>query len=56
MLFGRNESGNQHLHDGLDERGHLIEIYEPTTALERLYDMVRDAAIGWDGADPVRTL
>ena len=43
-------------HDGLDERGHLIEIYERTTALERFYDMVRDAAAGWDGADPVRRL
>lgn len=43
-------------HDGLDERGHLIEIYERTPALARFYDMVRDAADGWDGADPIRRL
>ena len=42
-------------HDGL-ERGHLIEIYERTAPLARFYDMVREAAIGWDGADPVRRL
>jgi len=43
-------------HDGLDERGHLIEIYERTPALARFYDMVRDAAAAWDGADPIRRL
>jgi len=37
-------------------RGHLIEIYERTAGLGRFYDMVRDAAVGWNGADPLRRL
>ncbi len=43
-------------HDGGAARGHLIEIYEPVPALRKFYDMVRDASVGWDGSDPVRTL
>ena len=44
------------LHDGRAEHGHLIEIYERTAPLGRFYDMVRDAASGWNGADPIRVL
>jgi hypothetical protein len=43
-------------HDSLAEHGHLIEIYECTASLARFYEMVRDAADGWDGTDPVRRL
>lgn len=43
-------------HDGLDERGHLIEIYECTPSLARFYAMVRDSARGWNGTDPIRHL
>jgi catechol 2,3-dioxygenase-like lactoylglutathione lyase family enzyme len=43
-------------HDGGQERGHLIEIYERTAPLVRFYDMVRDASIGWNGRDPLRRL
>ena len=43
-------------HDGGQEHGHLIEIYERTPPLARFYDMVREAAAGWTGADPVRYL
>lgn len=43
-------------HDGLDERGHLIEIYERTPSLARFYDMVRESARGWDGTDAIRHL
>lgn len=43
-------------HDGGVARGHLIEIYETVPKLRALYDMVRNASIGWDGSDPVRTL
>ncbi|MEP1124018.1 MAG: VOC family protein [Ilumatobacter sp.] len=43
-------------HDGGPTRGHLIEIYEPVARLRAFYDMVRDASVGWDGSDPVRTL
>jgi hypothetical protein len=44
------------MHDGGRARGHLIEIYEGTAELRRFYDMVRDASIGWTGADPIRHL
>ncbi len=43
-------------HDGGSARSHLIEIYEGVPRLRAFYDMVRDASIGWDGSDPVRTL
>jgi len=55
VLYAETSTGMPFaFHDGLDERDHLIEIYERTPALERFYDMVRDTAAGWDGADPVR--
>ena len=57
VLYAETSAGMPFaFHDGLDERGHLIEIYERTTALGGFYDMVRDSARGWDGADPVRRL
>ena len=34
--------------------GHMVELYEPTTALRDFYSMVRAAADGWDGDDPLR--
>lgn len=43
-------------HDARSELGHLIEIYEGSVPLRKFYAMVADAAKGWDGADPVRTL
>ncbi len=43
-------------YDARDERGHLIEIYERTERLGRFYEMVRDASVGWNGADPIRRL
>ena len=43
-------------HDSLDGRGHLIEIYERTSTLTRFYDLVRTAAVDWDGSDPIRRL
>lgn len=43
-------------HDGGVSRGHLIEVYEGVPRLRAFYDMVREASIGWDGTDPVRTL
>jgi catechol 2,3-dioxygenase-like lactoylglutathione lyase family enzyme len=41
-------------HDARPNLGHLIEIYEPTKALVRLYADVAAAAEGWDGERPVR--
>ena len=42
--------------DTLATQGHLTEIYERSRGLLRFYEMVRNAALDWDGADPVRTL
>ena len=57
VLYAETSTGMPFaFHDALAERGHLIEIYERTTALGRFYDMVRDAGVGWDGTDPVRRL
>jgi len=44
------------MHDATSELGHLIEIYHDGERLRGFYDMVRSAAAGWDGADPVRFL
>ena len=42
--------------DTLAHQGHFTEIYERGPGLLRFYEMVRKAAEGWDGSDPVRTL
>jgi hypothetical protein len=34
----------------------IVEITARTDALVGMADLVRDAAIGWDGSDPVRSL
>ena len=36
--------------------GHMLELYEPVSQLQRFYDHVRKASQGWDGRDPVRRL
>ncbi len=36
--------------------GHMVEIYEKSPQLTAFYRLVRDAALGWDGRDPVRAL
>ncbi len=43
-------------HDARPHLGHLVEIYEPSERLRSFYGMVADAAVGWDGSDPVREL
>ena len=42
--------------DDVAASGHYLELYEPTAGLVGFYDMVRDAAVDWDGESPVRTL
>ncbi len=34
--------------------GHMVELYEPIRRCCAFYTMVRVAAEGWDGVDPVR--
>jgi catechol 2,3-dioxygenase-like lactoylglutathione lyase family enzyme len=36
--------------------GHMLEIYEPGGGLEKFYEFVRKASVGWDGRDPLRRL
>jgi hypothetical protein len=43
-------------HDARAALGHLIEIYEPSAGVLKLYALVADAAVGWDGGDPVRSI
>ncbi|NBC88062.1 MAG: hypothetical protein GVX90_00935 [Alphaproteobacteria bacterium] len=42
--------------DATASLGHMIELYARDEGLESFYAMVRDAARGWDGSDPVRPL
>lgn len=42
--------------DAVARHGHMIELYEPSPSLTGFYAMVADAARGWDGGEPVRSL
>ena len=42
--------------DTVADYGHFIELYEPKPAITMLYGMVANAAVGFDGHDPVRPL
>ena len=42
--------------DAVDRHGHMIELYQALPKLLAFYDFVRDAAIGYDGRDPVRPI
>ncbi len=54
---GTMEDGFQFVFiDTVASLGHMVELYRPVSALVGFYDMVADAAAGWDGSDPVRVL
>jgi len=54
VLLAETPSGLRFaFHDARPELGHLVEIYEPTDAVRRLYGKVAEAAQEWDGRDPV---
>jgi hypothetical protein len=42
--------------DDVARHGHMIELYEGVSALTSFYAMVKDAAKGFDGADPIRPI
>ena len=44
-----------HFIDAVDQMGHFLELYEPSSALQSFYQKVRSEAEDWDGADPIRT-
>lgn len=43
-------------HDGRATSGHLVEHFPRDEAIEGLFRTVAEAAIDWDGADPIRRL
>ncbi len=54
-LHARTPSGMAFaFHDATAELGHMIELYERTDALLGFYRRVAEAAVGWDGTDPIR--
>jgi hypothetical protein len=56
-LLARTRGGQPFaFHDARATMGHLVEIYERTPRLDGFYAMVRDAAAGWDGGEPIRVL
>lgn len=40
--------------DTLPLYGHMIELYAPSEMVESFYAMVKDAAVGFDGTNPIR--
>jgi hypothetical protein len=42
--------------DTVAAHGHMLELYEPTSQLTGFYNMVANAAQGWDGTDLLREL
>jgi Glyoxalase/Bleomycin resistance protein/Dioxygenase superfamily len=55
VMLSTTPSGMQFaFHDARAQLGYFIELYEPADSVQRLYRKVRDAAIDWDGKDPVR--
>ena len=45
-----------HFVDTVATLGHMIELYRPTDRLREFYAMVAEAALGWDGSNPVRPI
>ncbi len=42
--------------DAVDRLGHFVELYPAAPRLVAFYRQVADAAVGWDGSNPVRLL
>ena len=57
VLYAETAAGMSFaFHDARPMFGHFIEIYERTDRLARFYNMVGDASINWNGADPIRRM
>ena len=55
VMTAETASGMRYaFHDSRPQLGHLLEVYEPSDSVLRLYRMVADASTDWDGEDPVR--
>ena len=56
-MSARTAAGTEfHFVDARATHGHMLELYEPSDRVSAMYAKVADAARGWDGCDPVRTL
>jgi hypothetical protein len=56
-MSARTAAGTEfHFVDARATHGHMLELYEPSDRVLAFYASVADAAYGWDGRDPVRTL
>jgi catechol 2,3-dioxygenase-like lactoylglutathione lyase family enzyme len=55
-MSARSTNTRYHFMDTVDAIGHMVELYERSDRLENFYALVRDAAVGWTGIDPVREL
>jgi hypothetical protein len=42
--------------DARAQYGHMLEIYQPTSALTDIFDFIRDQARTFDGSDPIRSV
>jgi methylmalonyl-CoA/ethylmalonyl-CoA epimerase len=44
------------LHDAAATLGHHVELHADSQQLREVFGMVRDASVGWDGSDPLRSV
>jgi hypothetical protein len=56
VMSARSTNTRYHFMDTVAALGHMVELYERSDRLESFYALVRDAADGWTGDDPVRQL
>lgn len=57
LLTATTPNGNAFaFHDARAELGHLVEIYEARPSILALYRRVAEAAVDWDGYEPVREM
>ena len=55
-MGARSTNTRYHFMDTAATLSHMVELYERSDRLENFYALVRDAAVGWTGENPVRQL
>jgi catechol 2,3-dioxygenase-like lactoylglutathione lyase family enzyme len=55
-MTARTSNTRFHFIDAVATLGHMIELYEDSDRIRAFYAMVRAAADGWGGSDPIREL
>lgn len=56
VLWGRTDDSVTYLHDARHELGHYIEVLTDSPTARGFQELVRRAAVNWDGSDPLRKL